>query len=300
MSQIIADSYEILQQIGSGGGGVVYLGRHLRLGKLVVLKADRRDLTARPEVLRREVDALKNLSHTYIPQVYDFVAENGVVYTVMDYIEGESLDKPLKRGERFSQAQVIKWACQLLEALCYLHSRPPHGILHSDIKPSNLMLTPQGDIRLIDFNIALALGEEGAVRVGFSRGYASPEHYGIDYSGLGATQGVRDEAATRMEEDPATVVSTGAGSSSTGRRTVLLDVRSRQEFQKGHIPGSRNVPLSSLGEAAGLAEDKETPLFVYCYSGARSGQAVHVLRRMGYANVKNIGGIAAWTGEVER
>lgn len=48
MSQIIADSYEILQQIGSGGGGVVYLGRHLRLGKLVVLKADRRDLTARP------------------------------------------------------------------------------------------------------------------------------------------------------------------------------------------------------------------------------------------------------------
>ena len=54
MSQIIADSYEILQQIGSGGGGVVYLGRHLRLGKLVVLKADRRDLTARPEVLRRE------------------------------------------------------------------------------------------------------------------------------------------------------------------------------------------------------------------------------------------------------
>ena len=226
MSQIIADSYEILQQIGSGGGGVVYLGRHLRLGKLVVLKADRRDLTARPEVLRREVDALKNLSHTYIPQVYDFVAENGVVYTVMDYIEGESLDKPLKRGERFSQAQVIKWACQLLEALCYLHSRPPHGILHSDIKPSNLMLTPQGDIRLIDFNIALALGEEGAVRVGFSRGYASPEHYGIDYSGLGATQGVRDEAATRLEEDPATVVSTGAGSSSTGRRTVLLDVRS--------------------------------------------------------------------------
>ena len=51
--------------------------------------------------------------------------------------------------------------------------------------------------------------------------------------------------------------------------------------------------------APGLAEDKETPLFGYCYSGARSGQAVHVLRRMGYANVKNIGGIAAWTGEVE-
>ena len=64
MSQIIASTYEILQEIGSGGGGVVYLGRHLRLGKWVVLKADKRTITAKPEVLRREVDALKNLSHT--------------------------------------------------------------------------------------------------------------------------------------------------------------------------------------------------------------------------------------------
>ena len=76
---------------------------------------------------------------------------------------------------------------------------------------------------------------------------------------------------------------------------VLLDVRSRQEFQEGH-----NIPLSSLEEAAGLTENKETPLFVYCYSGARSGQAVHVLRRMGYVNVKNIGGIATGTGAGER
>ena len=204
MARIIANTYEILQEIGSGGGGVVYLGRHLRLGKLVVLKADRRTLSARPEVLRREVDALKNLSHTYIPQVYDFLEDGGVVYTVMDYIEGESLDKPLKRGERFPQPEAVKWACQLLEALAYLHSRPPHGILHGDVKPANLMLTPQGDIRLIDFNIALALGEEGAVRVGFSRGYASPEHYGTDFSGAAATRSVSDEAATRLDADPAT------------------------------------------------------------------------------------------------
>lgn len=226
MSHIIANTYEILQEIGSGGGGVVYLGRHLRLGKLVVLKADRRTLSAKPEVLRREVDALKNLSHTYIPQVYDFLVEDGVVYTVMDYIEGESLDKPLKRGERFRQATVVKWACQLLEALAYLHARPPHGILHSDIKPANIMVTPQGDICLIDFNIALALGEEGAVRVGFSRGYASPEHYGIDYSKAGATQGVSENVLTQLDDGPATVIPGNSGSSSSGQRTVLLDVRS--------------------------------------------------------------------------
>ena len=137
MGKVIASTYEILQQIGSGGGGVVYLGRHLRLKKQIVLKAYKRTDSTKPATLSREVDALKNLSHTYIPQVYDYVEEDGTVYSVMEYIEGESLDKPLKRGERFSQPQVIAWACQLLEALCYLHSRPPYGILHSDIKPAN-------------------------------------------------------------------------------------------------------------------------------------------------------------------
>lgn len=248
MARIVASMYEIIQEIGSGGGGVVYLGRHLRLGKLVVLKADRRTLSAKPEVLRREVDALKNLSHTYIPQVYDFVVEDGVVYTVMDYIEGESLDKLLKRGERPSQPQVISWACQLLEALAYLHSRPPHGILHGDIKPANIMLTPQNDIRLIDFNIALALGEEGAVRVGFSQGYASPEHYGLDLAKVNETQGVDEDVETVLPEArtetvlPETQTETAlpedraaaaprsgsaiTGSSRSSGRTVLLDVRS--------------------------------------------------------------------------
>ena len=227
MSQIIASTYELLQQIGAGGGGVVYLGRHLRLGKLIVLKADKRTIATKPEVLRREVDALKNLSHTYIPQVYDFVVENGVVYTVMDFIEGESLDKPLKRGERFPQSQVIEWACQLLEALAYLHSRQPHGILHGDIKPANIMRTPENEIRLIDFNIALALGEEGAVQVGFSRGYASPEHYGVEYSATSATQGVAEDVVTSLDTEPLETVVTSNVSSGSGRQhMILLDVRS--------------------------------------------------------------------------
>ncbi len=227
MGEIIAGAYELEREIGSGGGGVVYLGRHLRLGKWVVLKADKRRLSTNPEMLRQEVDALKNLSHTYIPQVYDFVEENGTVYTVMDYIEGESLDKPLKRGERFSQPQVIEWACELLEAVSYLHSRPPHGILHADIKPANVMCTPEGDIRLIDFNIALALGEEGAVRVGLSRGYASPEHYGLDY-----TKPRRTDAQPLTELMTGTVPQTAQDSgmarsaSTSGKKTVLLDVRS--------------------------------------------------------------------------
>ena len=162
MSQVVASSYEIVEEIGHGGGGDVYLAYHLRLGKKVVLKADRRKISTDPRLLRREVDTLKELSHTYIPQVYDFFIENNTVYTVIDYIEGESLDKPLERGEHFSQAQVIAWAIQILEALCYLHA-PVHGeaqkgFVHSDIKPANIMRKPNQDVCLIDFNIALALG----------------------------------------------------------------------------------------------------------------------------------------------
>lgn len=213
MAQVIAGLYEIQKQIGAGGGGVVYLGRHVRLDKQVVLKADKRTLSVGTEKLRREVDMLKNLSQTYIPQVYDFVQEDGVVYTVMDFIDGESLDKLLGRKQIPTQPEVIKWACQLLEALKYLHSQPPYGILHGDIKPANIMLRPSGDICLIDYNIALALGEDGAVKVGFSRGYASPEHYGADYvstnrpaavglvSSVLGSKSVVDDDKTLVEED---------------------------------------------------------------------------------------------------
>lgn len=228
MTRVIAGVYEIHRQIGSGGGGIVYLGRHLRLDKQVVLKADKRTLDTKPEALRREVDMLKDASHRYIPQVYDFIQEDGVVYTVMDFIEGESLDRLLARGKKPGQPQVIKWACQLLEALGYLHSRPPHGILHGDIKPANIMLRPDGDICLIDYNIALALGEDGAVKVGYSRGYASPEHYSADY-----TDGNRTTAFTTQTLKDAWTTQTAAeaspasgGSGRNGKNTVLLDVRS--------------------------------------------------------------------------
>ena len=80
---------------------------------------------------------------------------------------------------------------------------------------------------------------------------------------------------------------------------VLLDVRTSEEYRGGHIPGSKNVPLSSIDKIASVAENKDTALFVYCYSGARSRQVVGLLQRMGYRNVTNIGGIAAYAGKLE-
>lgn len=81
---------------------------------------------------------------------------------------------------------------------------------------------------------------------------------------------------------------------------VLLDVRTPQEYREGHVPTSKNVPLQSLSQVENVVSDKNKPLFVYCYSGSRSSQAVRMLGKMGYVNVKNIGGIASYTGKVER
>lgn len=80
---------------------------------------------------------------------------------------------------------------------------------------------------------------------------------------------------------------------------VLLDVRTSEEYRGGHIPGSKNVPLQAIDNVASVAENKDTALFVYCYSGARSRKAAGLLQCMGYTNVNNIGGIAAYAGKVE-
>ena len=81
---------------------------------------------------------------------------------------------------------------------------------------------------------------------------------------------------------------------------VLVDVRTPQEYRDGFIPGSKNVPLQAIDKVDAVVENKDTVLYVYCHSGARSRQAVSYLQHMGYTNVKNIGGIAAYQGKVER
>ena len=80
---------------------------------------------------------------------------------------------------------------------------------------------------------------------------------------------------------------------------VLLDVRTPREYREGHIPGSKNVPLQAIDKVTSIVENKDTALFVYCHSGARSRQATAMLQYMGYTNVQNIGGIADYQGKVE-
>lgn len=175
-SLVLSDStYRIESEIGAGGGGVVYKAWHTRLQKHVVIKELKRGSEQDLETQRNEVEALKNVKSIYLPQVLDFLSEDGRIFTVMEFVEGESLDKLLARGVKFSQAQVVKWYGQLASALEVIHKQ---NICHRDIKPANIMLTPSGDVCLIDFNAALVNGNDVQL-ISRSLGYASPEQYEI-------------------------------------------------------------------------------------------------------------------------
>lgn len=170
LNKELENTYTLLEEIGSGGGGTVYKAYHRRLKKEVVLKKIHSGLTGGN--IRAETDILKNLKSEYLPQVLDFFELGGDVYTVMDFIPGRSLKLCLKDEKKFKQNQVLKWLDQLCEAVEKLHAQNP-PIIHGDIKPDNIMLTPENNICLIDFNVS---GDfENADVIGYTAGYAAPE-----------------------------------------------------------------------------------------------------------------------------
>lgn len=171
---ILDGVYQIIREIGRGGTGIIYLAEHLRLRKYVVVKKIKDNFVGQVKG-RIEVDILKRLHHSYLPQVYDFLVLNGSVYTVMEYVEGHDLQYFIDQGQWFDETILHKWLLQLCEVLMYLHGQHPM-ILHSDIKPSNIMVTPQGNVCLIDFNISLD-GENSKDIQGISANYAAPEQY---------------------------------------------------------------------------------------------------------------------------
>lgn len=175
--EMMQGTFDQITQIGAGGGGTIFKAHHKRLDKEVVLKKIH---TSQLNYVshRGELDLLKNLKHNYIPQVLDFIEYGDEVFTVMEYIPGQSFAQLLEQGRRFSQKEVKKWMCQLCEVVTYLHSQTP-PIIHCDIKPANVMLTPAGDICLIDFNISGVKTEEGIASIGYSVGYAPVEQFSV-------------------------------------------------------------------------------------------------------------------------
>ena len=169
---LLNNTYRLLKTLGMGGLGEIYLGYHENLQKYVVIKKVKDHCTGLVNN-RIEVDILKSLHHTYLPQVYDFIENEEGIFTVMEYISGHDLKYYADTGCPYEEEQLIVWMKQLCEVLDYLHTRRP-AIIHCDIKPGNIMITEDANICLIDFNISLD-GENNKDLVGLSSAYASPE-----------------------------------------------------------------------------------------------------------------------------
>lgn len=180
--------YRIIREIGGGGMSIVYKASDARLGNIVrAIKEIRPTGGLHPDeraeairLFRREAEMLATLDHANLPKVYDFFLENGGHYLVMDYIDGWDLRWMMNnRRDELSQDWIVQLLVQLCDALGYLHSQKP-SIIFRDAKPSNIMISRAGELKLIDFGIARVF-ESHKARDTYAMGtpgYAAPEQYG--------------------------------------------------------------------------------------------------------------------------
>lgn len=181
---LIAGKYEILKMIGKGGMSEVYLAMDTNLNKQWAVKEiKKRARDKNNEVVIQsaiaEANLMKRLDHPCLPRIVDIINRDDVIYVVMDYIEGEPLSKILENNGAQPQGKVIEWAEDLCGVLDYLHTQEP-PIIYRDMKPANIMLQPNGNIKLIDFGIAREYkvqNMEDTVCLG-TKGYAAPEQFG--------------------------------------------------------------------------------------------------------------------------
>lgn len=183
IGSLVDGKYRILSKVGQGGMSVVYMARNERANKTWAIKEVRKDGTQDFEVVKQglivETDMLKRLDHPHLPSIIDVIDGEGSFLIVMDFIEGKTLKDMLSEYGAQPQESVIDWSRQLCDVLGYLHSRQP-AIIYRDMKPSNIMLKPDGNIVLFDFGTAReykAASLEDTTCLG-TRGYAAPEQYG--------------------------------------------------------------------------------------------------------------------------
>ena len=175
--------YEIQERLGEGGMGVIYAARDLKLGRRVALKFLPPKLVGSPENLERlrlEAKAISALNHPHIETIYDLHEADGETFLVLEYLPGGTLKQKVvdlsAEGRRLSIHDVMRYAVETMQGLAHAHRQ---GILHCDVKTSNLMLTAEGALKITDFGLAqLMHSTRGAEESGTVKGtlaYMSPE-----------------------------------------------------------------------------------------------------------------------------
>lgn len=193
IGSLVDGKYKILNKVGQGGMSVVYLAMNEKANKQWAVKEVRKDGVKDFEVVKQglvaETDILKKLSHPNLPSIIDVIDTDESFIIIMDYIQGNSLNKALEEYGAQPQENVIAWAKQLCDVLGYLHTRTP-AIIYRDMKPANIMLKPDGNVTLIDFGTAREYKEKNLADTTClgTVGYAAPEQFG----GMGQTDARTD------------------------------------------------------------------------------------------------------------
>lgn len=186
LGSVLNQRYQVDKVLGVGGMGAVYRVRDLHfpdvdkycaLKEMITKFTDPMDQRTRLSNFQREANLLASLSHPAIPSVHDFFVEHERAYLVLDYIEGRNLEVVVQETHgMLSEQAVVGWALQLCDVLHYLHAHNP-PIIFRDLKPSNVILTPQNQIVLVDFGIARAFQEGQRGTMVGTEGYSPPEQY---------------------------------------------------------------------------------------------------------------------------
>jgi serine/threonine protein kinase len=199
----LAERYTIQEVIGIGGMGSVYRARDLHFPNVTKLVAVKEMINTAPDPqvrqtivqnFEREANLLATLSHPSIPRIYDYFTHEDRSYLVLEFIHGKDLEAIINDAAGFlAEEQVLAWAIQLCDVLSFLHRHRPDPIIFRDMKPSNVMVDTDGDVKLVDFGIArtFQVGQRGTM-IG-TEGYSPPEQYrgeaspSADLYALGAT-----------------------------------------------------------------------------------------------------------------
>jgi tRNA A-37 threonylcarbamoyl transferase component Bud32 len=245
--EVIDNRYRIVKLLGQGGMGAVYRAWDMRLEKPIALKEMVPQFNLSDEMLaglreqfRQEAQILATLVHPNLVRVTDYFSWDGKEYLVMDFVEGENLAERIARGGAQPEAQVLEWAGQLLAALGYCHKR---GVIHRDIKPQNIIITPEGQAVLVDFGLVKLWDPSAPETRTVMRGAGTPEYAPPEQYDMGAGH-------TDQRSD---VYSVGATLYHALTGQVPPTATQRMASPSSFVPPRRvNVELSPATEAAVL------------------------------------------------
>jgi serine/threonine-protein kinase len=281
--QILQNRYRIEDLLGEGGMGAVYKAWDTRLKLNVALKEmvpqpglDEHTLNELHQQFEQEATILAPLNHPHLVRVGDFFEEGDNTYLVMDFVEGDSLIDLISKEGTLSEAHVLNWALQLLDALTYCHSR---GVIHRDIKPQNVIITPEGQAVLVDFGLVKLWDPDDPHTKTVMRGvgtpeYAPPEQYSSheghtdprsDLYGLAATMyhalaGEPPLGAAERMADPEQFVAVREISPDVSTRTSIAVMKAMALARSQRWESAKEMAEALIeGETAPLEPTTEKP-----------------------------------------